>query len=254
MAPEVFASVRLAAGAGVLWFLLMLRRKMGGAAPAEAMRRIGGTHVAGAAALLVYLYAFSWAYGAIATGTGALVLFTAVQVTMFAGAVVLRDPPPLLAWLGSAVALLGLVMLLAPEPAALLPALAMCVAGAGWGVYSLLGRRADPLGTTASQFVLALPVALAVLAGHPPLRGEALWLAVASGVVTSALGYALWYAVLPRLGAGRAAVAQLAVPLIAAVMGLTIGEPLGWRFVGAAVLVIGGIGLASYRRIGSSGS
>ncbi|MBD3766218.1 MAG: EamA family transporter [Rhodobacterales bacterium] len=67
-------------------------------------------------------------------------------------------------------------------------------------------------------------------------------LAVVSGAVTSGLGYALWYAVLQQLGAARAAVAQLAVPLIAAAGGLVLlDEPLGWRLAPPAAMILGGV-------------
>jgi len=129
----------------------------------------------------------------------------------------------------------------APEGAAL-----MAAAGLGWGVYSLRGRGAhDPQAQTAANFVLAAPVALAVLAltgpGTISLKGVAL--AVLSGVVTSGLGYALWYAVLPRLQASAAAVAQLTVPVIALLGGAALlGEAPGWRVLLAAALVLGGVG------------
>jgi drug/metabolite transporter (DMT)-like permease len=72
--------------------------------------------------------------------------------------------------------------------------------------------------------------------------------------VTSGLGYALWYAVLPALGAGRAAVAQLTVPLIAAAGGaVMMGEAVGWRFAVAALLVLGGVAWASWPRAVSRG-
>jgi drug/metabolite transporter (DMT)-like permease len=71
-------------------------------------------------------------------------------------------------------------------------------------------------------------------------------LAVVSGAVTSGLGYALWYQILPQLGAARAAVAQLTVPVIAAGLGLLVlDEGVGWRFLLAAGLVLCGVLLAS---------
>jgi drug/metabolite transporter (DMT)-like permease len=121
----------------------------------------------------------------------------------------------------------------------------------GWGIYSLAGRGArDPVAATAGNFVLALPVALCALpwvawAG----TAEGVWLAVVSGAVTSGLGYALWYALVPGLGAARAGVAQLTVPVIAAAAGfLWLAEPVSWRFVLAAGLVLGGVALASVQR------
>jgi drug/metabolite transporter (DMT)-like permease len=73
-------------------------------------------------------------------------------------------------------------------------------------------------------------------------------LAVLSGAVTSGLGYALWYRVLPELPASVAAVAQLTVPVIALAGGIVfIGEELTWRFLVAALMVLGGVVLSLYR-------
>jgi drug/metabolite transporter (DMT)-like permease len=237
-----FALIRLASGAAMLGLLLALRGRVW---PGLSGR------VPGVAGLLVYLFGFSFAYRGLDAGTGALVLFGAVQVTMFAGALLAREAVPGSRWAGAGLALGGLALIALPGAAAppLLPLLLMAGAGLGWGLYSLAGRRAaDPLAATAWNFLLAVPVGLAVAlaAGlaQTSLRGAVL--AVISGAVTSGLGYALWYALLPRLGAARAAVAQLSVPVLAALGGaVLIAEAPGWRFAGASVLVLGGVALAS---------
>lgn len=249
MDPVGFAVVRLGAGALMLALVLALRGARGGAVWA-------GWHGrgAGVAGLLVYLFGFSLAYLSLDAGVGALILFGAVQVTMFAGAVLAREAVPRQRWLGAGLAFLGLVVLMAPGSAVVPSVLAggaMAVAGVGWGIYSLAGRGArDALGATAWNFVLAVPVAVGVAlvlgADHLVITAGGLWLAVVSGAVTSGLGYALWYGVVPQLGAARAGVAQLTVPLIAAAGGaLLIGEGVSLRFAVAAVLVLGGVALAS---------
>jgi drug/metabolite transporter (DMT)-like permease len=239
---ESFAAIRLAAGAGVLALLVLLR---GGAL-------LKGASVAGVAGLLAYLFGFSAAYGRLDAGTGALLLFGTVQVVMFAGALAggERLPPRRIA--GAVLALAGLAVLLAPQgTGGIAAALAMVGAGIGWGIYSLAGRRAtDALAATAGNFLLALPAGLVVaaLAGADPQAATqaGVGLAILSGAVTSGLGYALWYRILPALGASRAAVAQLTVPLIAAAGGAAlIGEGVGAGFALAAVLVLGGVALAS---------
>ena len=248
--PVSFAVLRLASGAAVLAGLLVVRRVVsGGALTAGWAGRLGGV-----AGLLVYLFGFSFAYGALDAGTGALVLFGCVQITMFAGAVIAREVVPLTRWAGAAVALIGVLVLVRPQgTGGLVPFALMAAAGVGWGIYSLAGRgQRDALAATAANFGLALPVGLGVLAlVHPPIGGAAgagIALAVVSGAVTSGLGYALWYAIVPRLGAGRAAVAQLTVPVIAAAGGVVLlHEPLRLGFVVAAALVLGGVALASRR-------
>ena len=240
--PLLFAMVRLVAGAVMLTLLVIVRR---GAVWAGWPGR-----VAGVGGLLVYLVGFSLAYVALDAGTGALILFGCVQITMFVGAMMLGERVPAMRWMGAVLAFGGLVVLLAPVATvgAVWPMVAMASAGIGWGVYSMAGRKvSDPLAATAANFVLAVPVALLALP-WVPLQANAwgLWLAVVAGAVTSGLGYALWYALVPQLGAARAAVAQLTVPLLAATAGIIwLDEVLTWRFVIAAAMVMGGVVLAS---------
>ena len=251
--PVGFALMRLLAGAAVLGALVALRRKPGsGAVYARVSRR-----TIGAGALLVYLFGFSLAYGALDAGAGALILFGLVQITMFAGAVIAREPVPLLRWAGAGVAFAGLALLLMPGSGGVAlgwHAAAMSVAGIGWGIYSLAGRaEPDALAATAANFIVAAPIGLGLalaLPGvlHLTLAGVAA--AAVSGAFASGLGYALWYALLPGLGAARAAVAQLSVPLLAAAAGaLMLAEPLSWRFGAAAALVLGGVALAALPRM-----
>lgn len=240
-----FAALRVAAGALVLLALVRMR---GGALPWRGPGR--AVAVAGLAA---YMLGFSAAYLGLDAGTGALILFATVQVTMFAGALWAAEPVPPRRWRGAGLALAGLAVLLWPGAGAvpaLGPALAMLVAGVGWGVYSLGGRRAtDPLAATAANFALCLPLVLLPLAiWLPALDGTGVALAVVSGAVTSGLGYALWFAVLPALGAGRAAVAQLSVPVIAMAGGaLLLTEPPALAAVLAAAVVLGGVAVGLRR-------
>ena len=236
-----FALIRLVAGAVVLAALVLLQR--GGLAwPGRKGR------VAGVLGLAAYLIGFSLAYRGMDAGTGALVLFGTVQVTMFAGALWSGEAVPARRWAGAGLALAGVALLTGPGAAAAVPLACMVAAGIGWGAYSLAGRGAtDPLAATAWNFLLAVPlVLLLALPGlaQPDAIGVAL--AILSGAVTSGLGYALWYAVLPRRGAGRAAVAQLSVPVLAALGGaVLLAEVPGAAFWGAAALVLGGVTLAS---------
>lgn len=241
--PGSFALIRIFSGAAVLVVLVALRG--GGLSKFFAPAR--GWAVLGLAA---YMLGFSFAYLALDAGTGALILFGGVQITMFAGAVLGGKSPKSVQWLGAAIAFAGLIYLLAPSATApdLVSAGLMGIAAVGWGVYSLMGQKVDnPLGATAANFVLALPFGLLALALVPAVHVSAngAVLAVLSGAVTSALGYALWYWVLPRLATATAAVAQLSVPIIAAGSGaVVLAEPLTFEFGIAAALVLGGIGVS----------
>ncbi len=268
--PGEFALIRLGAGALVLAGLVMLR---GGRWPGAGRQRSLGV-----ASLLLYALAFSFAYVALDTGAGALLLFGGVQVTMFVGALAAGERVPPRRWLGAGLAMAGLAWMLWPGAGGEgggAAALLMLAAAFGWGVYSLTGRGVEePVGATAANFLGAALLAplvlwgLGALTGGGPAAGfEALAgrvtaagaaLAVLSGAVTSGLGYVLWYRVLPRLSASVAAVAQLSVPVIAALGGLLLlAEPVTLRLALASLLVLGGVALATLtpqRNSGSSGS
>jgi drug/metabolite transporter (DMT)-like permease len=203
-----------------------------------------------AIALAVYMVCFTFAYLSLAAGTGALLLFGAVQLTMFAAALRGTERLSVIAWLGVTLAVGGLCYLVAPGITAPAPmgAALMGAAGVAWGVYSLRGRSSvDPLRSTAANFIGAVPmVAIASLLltrGHH-VTGQGLLLAIASGAITSGLGYVVWYAALPHLSAARAATVQLSVPVIAAIGGVPLlAEPLTLRLVLASVATLGGIAL-----------
>jgi drug/metabolite transporter (DMT)-like permease len=241
--PASFALVRLLSGAVMLVGLVLWRR--GGVA---ALR--GPVRAVGPLTLALYILGFSFAYVTLDAGVGALILFGGVQVTMFAGAVVSGESIPALRWVGAGLAFAGLVYLMwpsgraAPETGG---ALLMIAAAVGWGLYSLHGRTAgDPLASTAVNFGLATPLAVVVwVVVRDGMSTSGLLLALVSGMVTSGLGYALWYSVLPHLPASSAAVAQLTVPVIALAGGvLLLGETATPRLLAAGALVLGGVGLS----------
>jgi len=237
-----FAALRVLAGAVVLGAIATALRR------GDWLRRLRGP---GAVMLAIYVIGFSLAYGRLDAGAGALILFGGVQVTMFAGAILSGEAVPARRWAGSALALAGLALMFWPGGSggvSLVHGLAMAAAAVGWGIYSLLGRGvSDPVSATAAAFLGAVPLALVAMAlGPAPLSLDAggVALAVVSGAVTSGLGYALWYAVVPQLGATRAALWQLSVPVIAVLGGaLILSEPVGLRLVVASGLVVGGIAL-----------
>jgi drug/metabolite transporter (DMT)-like permease len=241
--PAGFTAVRLVSGAVVLSAFGTLRRS----ATAEPSRA-GWTS---ASMLFLYAAAFSFAYVTLTAGTGALILFGAVQITMIVAGLAAGERFRIAEGVGLAGALAGLGILVAPGIAAPSPwgAALMAVAGISWGVYSLRGRGArDPLRETAVNFRKAVPlaaclVAVALRRAHVTAEG-AMWAAL-SGAVASGLGYVVWYAALRGLSAIRAATVQLAVPVLAAAGGvLFLGEHVSARLVVAAVLVLGGIALA----------
>lgn len=241
--PASFTALRLGSGVFCLWGLLVLRGRKD---PARAER---GGHPVAAGALFVYAAAFSWSYLELTAATGALILFAFVQATMIVAGLVAGDRPHAIEWAGWLLAVLGLAWLLAPgvEAPPVRGSLLMAVAGVAWGVYSLRGRgERHPIAATRSNFTRALPLALVPLV-FVPIEGDGrgvLW-AVLSGAVTSGLGYVVWYAVLPRWTALQAALLQLLVPLIAALLGsLLLAETPGMRLLIASLLLLGGVAVA----------
>lgn len=198
--------------------------------------------------LFAYAICFSFAYLGLTAGTGALILFGAVQMTMIAAAIFKGERPPVLEWLGLAAAIGGLVYLVLPglESPPLYSSLPMAMAGASWGFYSIRGRSSiDPLADTAGNFVRSVPmIAIAAIPflSKVQLTSRGAVLAVLSGAVTSGIGYTIWYAALKFHTSTRAAVLQLAVPVIAATAGvLLLDETATVRLGIAAALILGGI-------------
>lgn len=246
--PTLFTLVRLASGAATLLWL----------SRGQSLTRPRWN----ALWLFLYAAAFSYTYLVLGAAMGALLLFFAVQWTMFLGAVRRGERPTVSHFLGGLLALSGLHTLVAlrlhtPAPWAVI---GMLIAGSAWGLYSMPGRdRGNPLAQTTSNFVYAALLALGLgairfLSGVAPRPIHPLGLAeaIVSGAVTSALVYLLWYALLPRLATVVAATIQLAVPVIVALGGwLFLQEALTDRFVLAASLVLGGVAL-TMRRSGTT--
>lgn len=239
--PASFASIRLVSGAIML--AVIVRLKSG---------RSSSGHADWLAAVMLFAYVafFSFAYLTLPAGTGALILFGAVQVTMFSVGLRSGEMFRPIAWFGLALAVAGLVYLVSPGVAAppLFGAAMMAIAGVAWGVYSLRGRGVpDPLAATARNFVRAAPLAVVLsllLGANAHADATGVGLAIASGALTSGIGYVIWYAALSRLSAMRAATVQLSVPLIAACGGVVfLSEAITPRLLAASAAILGGIAL-----------
>lgn len=233
-----FTAIRLAAGATLLFLLLKARS-----------REVGGDWVS-ATALFTYAAAFSFAYLSLSAGTGALLLFAAVQLTMITAGLKSGEGMSALQGLGGIAAFGGLVFLVLPGISAPPVAAAglMVLAGAAWGLYSLRGKDApDAIAATAGNFIRATPGGLVLVViflrgTHCSIAGATY--ALVSGAVTSGLGYVVWYAVLPKLKSTTAATVQLSAPVIAAIGGtVLLREQITMRIIVGGIAVLGGIGL-----------
>lgn len=246
-----FGLWRLVSGAAMLAFLCRMR----GLPIWTRARFLDRNSLWGGAALTLYMAGFTLAYKDLDAGLGALVLFGVVQVSMFLWGMLKGAPATALQLAGAAVAFLGLAYVVWPDGDAgvsLLASLLMAASGLGWGIYSLLGRGArDPLGSTAVNFVLSSLMMIPILllaGGGTVLSAYGVFLAVLSGAVTSGMGYALWYRVLPQLLPAVAATVQLSVPVIAILAGaVLLGEAAGLRLILGSAAVLGGIALVVLR-------
>lgn len=238
--PASFTFVRLASAAITLGILIFIFRRKEWHTDKPEWKSI--------ALLFGYALPFSYAYVYLDTGTGALILFGAVQTAMFLGAIISGESPSKLEWLGFGVAFLGFVYLVGPglQAPPWQGAILMSISGFAWGGYSLLGKScSDPLVRTARNFIYSAPIVLIV--GFLMLKE--LWVtdlgvfyAVLSGVLASGLGYTIWYLVLPFLRSSQAATVQLFVPILAAIGGiLFMGEILTLRLGVSSLIILGGI-------------
>lgn len=248
ISPGMFTALRLTTGAVTLLLFTTASRKASYSA---------GSWL-GAIALFVYAAAFSYAYVGMSTGTGALLLFGAVQLTMISVGIARGERFSMLQITGFLLAILGLVILMMPgvtSPAPV-PAILMITAGIAWGGYSLMGKNAvSGLSVTAGNFVRALPLVVLLMIGllftdsvSWDLKGATL--AIASGALASGVGYAIWYLVLPAIPATIAATLQLSVPVIAALAGwMLLSEAITLQMLLASLSILGGIALViHYRR------
>jgi len=233
-----FTFIRLVSGAIALWLIVKVRK--------SAWRNAGNWPAA--LALFVYAAVFSFAYVSLSAGTGALLLFSAVQATMIGWGLRKGEQLRPQQWLGLTFALGGLVALLFPGLSAppMLGSILMLLAGIAWGVYSLYGKASgDPISATTGNFLRAVPLAAVLsiaLLRSVRIDSAGIGYAVLSGAIASGVGYAIWYTVLPRLKAAPAAAVQLSVPVLAAGGGiLLLGEPITLRFVLASIAILGGI-------------
>jgi len=258
-----FTFIRILSGAVALWLILELRTRLrtekttsllyDGASGSPRVTRhlpLKSGNWLSALALFVYAAAFSFAYVDLSVGTGALLLFEAVQASMIIWGFRKGERLDAIQVVGFVAAVIGLVVLVFPGLSAppLIASILMLTAGVAWGVYSLRGKGVqNPASVTTGNFVRAVPFSAVVWIIFIPwthVDSAGVSYAVISGAIASGLGYVIWYSVLPSLKAASAATVQLSVPVLAATGGiLLLGEPLTLRYLLASVAILGGIAL-----------
>ena len=240
--PSNFALLRAGSAALILVLLVLFIQKK--------IPKFKINSIISSLALVGYLVGFSFAYLTINTGVGALILFGGSMIVMFTGALLLKEDISILRFIGVFLSLIGLYILTDPRfgENSLFGIILMFLAAFSWGIYSILGHgQNNPLSNTAINFVLALLLIIPIALFIPDQTNTSpygILLAIISGSITSGLGYTLWYWILPKINITSASIAQLTVPLIAALGGyLFISESLNWQFYIASFLILGGIGL-----------
>ncbi|MGI9308343.1 MAG: DMT family transporter [Gammaproteobacteria bacterium] len=234
-----FTSIRIIAGAAMLIAI---------AGPRWSRTGRAQTNWLTVAMLFIYMAFFSFAYRSLSAGTGALIGFVAVQLTMFGVAINRGERFTPLAWGGLLVAAIGVVYLVSPGLRApdLLGSICMAVAGIGWGVYSLIGSgKVEPRESTANNFIGAIPLTIVLqlmFLNDVHLTRDGILLAAVSGAITSGLGYVLWYSAIRGLSISLAATVQLSVPVITAFGGVVLlAEEISLRLIIASIATLGGI-------------
>lgn len=248
-----FTTIRLIAGAAALWLIVRFQQSAN-VDKNEQNNKQNGSWLS-ALALFVYAAAFSFAYASLSAATGALLLFGAVQATMICFGIWCGERFRKMQTTGLLLAVAGLVGLLLPGLSAppMWGTVLMISSGIAWGVYSLRGKGAgDPTAVTAGNFLRTLPFAMVLsllFLRSMNIDAAGVAYAIASGVLTSGIGYAIWYTALPSLKATHAATVQLSVPVVAALGGIVLlGEHLTMRLVLASVAILGGIALVIFEK------
>ena len=238
--PVSFTLIRIVSGAIALYLILIYRKSI----------QLSAGNWASAFSLFIYMAAFSYAYVGLPTGTGAFLLFGAVQLTMILAGLWAGERFKIQQSLGFVIASAGLAWLLLPSTATppLKESTLMLIAGIAWAIYSLRGHSAlDPIAVTAGNFMRATAFAIGfslMFISSAKVDTSGSILAAISGVLTSGIGYAVWYSVLPRLKTTHAAVIQLSVPVIATIAGtILLNEIITARLVLASMATLGGVGI-----------
>ncbi|RXJ74246.1 EamA family transporter [Veronia nyctiphanis] len=255
--PATFTSIRLVAGALVLYVILLFFPVAEGGGAAVANHQSGRRNIfqspveswLAAAMLFLYASSFSFAYMYLDTALGALILFTFVQLTMLTYGHYREGGITGLEIIGVLISISGLGYLVSPgiqspDPRGIV---LMAVSGIAWGGYSILGKKTSDSQVSSSSINFRLSLAFVLpmfLLCLPAMKMtmEGIFLAIVSGALASAVGYVIWYWVVKQFKAAQSGVMQLLVPIFAAVAGyMLMDEMISQRLMIAASVILLGI-------------
>lgn len=255
--PLVVAAVRFLLASAVLFALLRLRE---GRLPRPTAR--DWAYFFGLGLTGVAIYNILFFYGLIWTSAteSALIIATGPAVNALLGIVALKEQVTAAKVTGIVVSILGVVVVagvgMGGSPTAWVGDLMQFASVVAWAIYSLLGKtvmgRYSALASTAygslAGAVILTPLALILAPWGPTLHmGTMGWGAMAYlALFATVLGFVFWYEGLRRVELSRAAVMLNLVPFWAAALGaVLLGERLAWKDLVGALLVVGGVLLAS---------
>ena len=206
--------------------------------------------------LFLYAICFSYSYINMLAGIGTLILFAVVQLSMILIALFYKEKMSLNKIIGIFVAFIGLVYLLYPKEdftISYFHTFLMVISGIAWGVYSVLGKSStNAIFNTTDNFFKAsifTLIFMLMFISEVHLDLYTFCLAITSGAITSALGYLLWYEILPKIEIITASVLQLLVPIIAIFLSiLFLDESLTLELIVSTILILVGIFIALKRK------
>jgi drug/metabolite transporter (DMT)-like permease len=273
IAPQAFNVVRMVIASGVfLAIIVSIRRRAPGAAeppvdggdafagifhtPAPVTRRDWLALIAlGIVGHALYQYFFIGGLARTSVANSSLMLAATPVVIALMGAALGQDRPAPLHWIGAALSMAGIYIVVGQGAALKVEELAgdamMFAAVCCWAVYTLGSRhlmvRHSPVGVTGLSMAIGT-LFYVPLAWNELRRAD--WSAVSAGTYV-ALGYSaifalcvaytIWYVAVRQIGSARTSVYSNVVPLVAMMTAVVfLDEPLSAsKVVGAGAVLVG---------------
>lgn len=258
MPPFVVNTIRFVISAVVLGALHVQASHARGVSPWSTFRAGWKTVVAlGVVGHALYQVGFILGIDRTTAGGAALLIASSPLVTAAAGHVLGIDRLGARGWVGVAVSLVGVVLVVLGRPGEVggdtVGVLLLLGAAIAWGLTTVLSRPvldrgATPLGLAFWGVTIALPILIALaipeVSQTPWEQVDTLdWLALLySGSLSTGIAYWLWNSAVRQVGPSRTAAFSNLVPFVGVGAGaVLLGEPVaGLQLLGGA-LIVGGL-------------
>jgi drug/metabolite transporter (DMT)-like permease len=191
------------------------------------------------------------------SSTTGLLVATVPIIAVVVGRLVDREHVAAVRWLGLAVGLGGVVLLLGPGAAADDPwaAAQVLLAAVGYAVAPLIAERrlqgVPPIPLTTACLTLSalvyLPIVL--LGGRQPMpQTDGLLALLGLGAICTALAFVLFFGLIAEVGGARATLVAYLNPVVAVALGaVVLDEPITWAVLAGMALILAGSAAASRR-------